>query len=138
MSTHLALHKRLYLVRGKALQHPCTQADKTCRGPVWWANISHQYIDVWDFMPLCVSHHRRYDGADAAHLHIPDIAAKISKAMTGKRQTAETRAAQSLRMTGVKRGPNTKRQSVESRAERSRRMTGVKRGSYKKRAEVGP
>jgi hypothetical protein len=27
-----------------------------------WANISHQYLpDVEDFMPLCHSHHSRYD-----------------------------------------------------------------------------
>ena len=26
-----------------------------------WANISHQYLGVDDFMPLCQSHHIRYD-----------------------------------------------------------------------------
>lgn len=26
-----------------------------------WANISHRYLGVYDFMPLCKSHHNRYD-----------------------------------------------------------------------------
>jgi len=130
---YLALHKKLYRVRGKAASHACSHLDASCRGPVWWANISHEYLDVDDFMPLCVSHHRRYDGADASHMHTPEIAAKISKSMAGRKQSIAVRAAQSYRMTGVKRGPNSNRQSDSSRAERSRRQTGVKRGPYKPR-----
>lgn len=26
-----------------------------------WANISQRYLSVGDFMPLCQSHHARYD-----------------------------------------------------------------------------
>lgn len=26
-----------------------------------WANISGEYLDVEDFIPLCIFHHRRYD-----------------------------------------------------------------------------
>lgn len=36
-----------------------------------WANTSHEYLGIEDFMPLCQSHHYRYDNpkvtrADAA------------------------------------------------------------------------
>ena len=55
------LHKRLKRDRGMATDYPCTYANGTCRGRMEWANISHRYLGVYDFMPLCKSHHARYD-----------------------------------------------------------------------------
>jgi hypothetical protein len=57
------LHIRLWKARGPAADHECQHADGTCKGPMNWANISHEYRDVDDFMPLCQSHHVRYDNA---------------------------------------------------------------------------
>lgn len=55
------LHARLKKDRGLASEHPCTYADGTCKGPHQWANISHEYRGVDDFMVLCQSHHCKYD-----------------------------------------------------------------------------
>lgn len=59
---YVNLHYKVHRERGRAADYPCTMADATCRGPMHWANISGQYLDVEDFMPLCTSHHFRYDG----------------------------------------------------------------------------
>jgi len=56
-----ALHHQLYRERGSAVHHTCSHADETCKGAIQWANISQEYKGVEDFMPLCVSHHLRYD-----------------------------------------------------------------------------
>jgi hypothetical protein len=55
------LHIRVYNERGPAVDYPCQHADETCKGPMHWANISGRYESVDDFMPLCQSHHARYD-----------------------------------------------------------------------------
>jgi len=55
---HLALVRR----RGRAASYSCAFADATCKGRMEWACISQQYRDEDDFMPLCRSHHLRYDG----------------------------------------------------------------------------
>ena len=55
------LHIRLRRERRRAAGQPCTHADETCKGIVEWANISQEYRNTADFMPLCRSHHRRYD-----------------------------------------------------------------------------
>lgn len=55
------LHNRVRQSRGPAAQHDCSHADETCKGPMHWASISHEYRGVEDFMPLCQSHHYRYD-----------------------------------------------------------------------------
>ena len=57
------LHTRLRRERGKASDYVCAHADNTCKGPMHWASISHEYRSVEDFMPLCQSHHIRYDKA---------------------------------------------------------------------------
>jgi hypothetical protein len=57
-----SLHRRLRKERGRAGEHQCSLANDTCKGPMQWANISHEYRDTSDFMPLCQSHHVRYDG----------------------------------------------------------------------------
>lgn len=57
------LHSRVCRERGAAATHPCAHADGTCKGRIEWANISHEYLGVEDFMPLCQSHHFRYDKA---------------------------------------------------------------------------
>ena len=56
-----ALHLRVRTARGRAADYPCTHEDESCRGAVQWANISGEYLDVDDFMPLCRFHHRAYD-----------------------------------------------------------------------------
>lgn len=41
----------------------CEHQDSTCKGQIEWANRSHQYKrDLNDWVSLCRSHHRRYDG----------------------------------------------------------------------------
>jgi hypothetical protein len=54
-------HRLVHRVRGSAKNYPCELADSTCKGPMQWANISHEYRGAEDFMPLCMSHHVRYD-----------------------------------------------------------------------------
>jgi hypothetical protein len=56
------MHRRLYRERGPAANYPCAQADETCKGPMHWANLSGQYRDTSDFVPMCQSHHFRHDG----------------------------------------------------------------------------
>ena len=56
-----ALHLRVRTARGPASAYQCAHADDSCSGQMQWANISHEYRDVDDFMPLCRRHHRRYD-----------------------------------------------------------------------------
>lgn len=55
------LHERLRRDRGRASEHACTYEDESCKGPMHWANISREYRGIEDFMPLCQSHHCRYD-----------------------------------------------------------------------------
>jgi hypothetical protein len=55
------LHLRLIRERGRAAEHQCAHADGTCKGLMEWANVSQEYRNTADFMPLCRSHHRRYD-----------------------------------------------------------------------------
>lgn len=55
------LHKRVKDTRGAASTHECARADNSCKGLMNWANISHEYLGIEDFMPLCQSHHYRYD-----------------------------------------------------------------------------
>ena len=59
--SYRALHGRVRKERGPASEQVCLHADDTCEGRMNWANISHEYRDVQDFMPLCQSHHIRYD-----------------------------------------------------------------------------
>lgn len=59
---YAVLHDRVHKERGRAADYPCRLADDTCKGSMQWANISGEYRDVEDFMPLCRSHHARYDG----------------------------------------------------------------------------
>lgn len=41
----------------------CAFEDKTCKGRLEWANKSHEYKrNEGDWLRLCISHHRRYDG----------------------------------------------------------------------------
>jgi len=57
-----AMHMRLRKARGNAKDHPCAQADESCRGRMEWANVSGRHEDVQDYIPLCKSHHVRLDG----------------------------------------------------------------------------
>lgn len=63
---YVGLHQRVRSRRGRAALHECARVDATCSGPMHWANISHQYQGVDDFMPLCQSHHFRYDKESGA------------------------------------------------------------------------
>lgn len=60
---YFGIHSRVYKERGRAADYACQHADSTCKGPMHWASISHEYKDMDDFMPLCQSHHVRYDNA---------------------------------------------------------------------------
>lgn len=55
------LHIRVRKVRGTPDSYSCRHADDTCKGPMDWANISGKYRGVDDFVPLCRSHHIRFD-----------------------------------------------------------------------------
>ena len=58
---HAWIEKKL----GKAFQHVCMLADKTCKGKMNWSNISRKYLrDISDWQILCQSHHFRYDVTD--------------------------------------------------------------------------
>lgn len=61
--TYSALHAELRRQRGPASAHDCAHADGTCKGPMNWANVSGEYQDLDDFLPLCQSHHVRLDRA---------------------------------------------------------------------------
>ncbi len=63
MLTYGALHCEVRQARGPASRQSCTRADATCKGPIQWANISGLYEGIWDFDPMCQSHHVRYDQA---------------------------------------------------------------------------
>lgn len=63
MQTYAGLHAELKRARGPASAKRCDHADGTCKGRMQWANISHLYEGIADFMPLCQSHHSRYDRA---------------------------------------------------------------------------
>ncbi len=56
------IHKLVKRERGRAADYSCTFTDETCRGSMQWACISQEYRGIEDFMPLCRSHHVRYDG----------------------------------------------------------------------------
>jgi hypothetical protein len=75
--SYMAIHRSVYRERGKASTFGCTQRNNTCRGRMEWANISGEYLDVDDFMPLCRSHHLRYD----FNLHV-GITEKMTAGLT--------------------------------------------------------
>lgn len=60
--SYVQMHRRVRRERGKPENYPCAMNDKSCRGEVEWASISHNAnLDIQDYIPLCRSHHRRYD-----------------------------------------------------------------------------
>src|ERR1017187_8413733 len=74
--------KRLHRVRGRAALHHCARADASCRGAVFWANISGEYLGIDDFFPLCQSHLRR-------HCETPEWRAAMSAAWTPERRAEQ-------------------------------------------------
>lgn len=57
-----AVHTWVHKKYGKATK--CEFADSTCSIHYEWSNKSREYFrDRSDWQELCVSHHRRYDGA---------------------------------------------------------------------------
>ena len=56
-----ALHERVRTERGNA-DHCIIYLCDTGSTKFEWANISHEYKDVGDFMPMCQIHHAQYDG----------------------------------------------------------------------------
>ena len=60
--SYVQIHRRVRSKRGVPENYPCAMQDKTCKGMLEWASISHKAnTDIEDFIPLCRSHHRRYD-----------------------------------------------------------------------------
>jgi hypothetical protein len=53
-------HARVEHERGLAIRCIIYQCDTGCT-TFEWANISHEYKDVGDFMPMCKTHHNQYD-----------------------------------------------------------------------------
>lgn len=60
-SGYMAAHGRVYRARGTATS--CAFGEHT--GPYEWANILGDYPDVADYASMCVSCHRKFDGAKA-------------------------------------------------------------------------
>lgn len=91
-----ALHKRLHAERGKADRCIVFQCN-TGSTKFEWANISHEYKDTGDFMPMCKVHHALHDAetrargerVGGAKLN-PAVVLEILARYTGKRgeQTA--------------------------------------------------
>ena len=43
----------------------CSFEDITCKGQIQWANFDGKYSrDLNSWIPLCISHHRRFDNAN--------------------------------------------------------------------------
>jgi hypothetical protein len=81
-----ALHKLVRTSRGDASTYGCARVDDTCsEGRMDWACISRRYLDEYDFMPLCRSHHLRYDMT-------PERAERAASTHRGRVQTPEHRA----------------------------------------------
>lgn len=60
--SYVQIHRRVASKRGKASIYPCAMKNYSCKGMIEWASISHNANpDTEDFIPLCRSHHRRYD-----------------------------------------------------------------------------
>lgn len=61
-ANYISKHNRVKKHRGKASEYDCARKDNTCKGFMQWASISHNAsTDINDYMPLCISHHVRYD-----------------------------------------------------------------------------
>ncbi len=59
--TYRTLHDWVNSVRGKA-SYCLFVNEGDCSKTFDWANISGEYLpEILDFMPLCRSHHKRYD-----------------------------------------------------------------------------
>jgi hypothetical protein len=121
--TYVGKHARVRRVRGKAdrcIIFLCNTGSTLFE----WANISHRYIDVWDFMPMCIIHHNQYDGvSDEARANIS--AAGIGKhSGTGRKHTEESKA----KMSSAKLGNQNARgkRTDESRARMSAAHDGLK------------
>lgn len=63
--SYAALHTRVRKLRGKADRCLIWKCSTGCT-VYEWANISGQYKDVGDFMPLCLKHHAQWDEATYA------------------------------------------------------------------------
>ena len=53
-------HRRVKMARGTAdrcIIYRCATGSTTYD----WANISEKYADIWDYMPMCHTHHLRHD-----------------------------------------------------------------------------
>ena len=74
------LHRRVRETRGKATEHACVRCDAQARE---WAQLhTEDGLDIWaDYVPMCVSCHRRYDDSPERH-------AAISRSWTPERRAA--------------------------------------------------
>lgn len=53
-------HLRVEKERGKASSCSIADCDTGCT-KFHWASLTGNYGDVWDYAPMCVTHHRRFD-----------------------------------------------------------------------------
>ena len=63
---YVGAHGRVRRARGPASAHQCAHASSECHGRMEWANLTGNYPDTGDYMPLCAAHHRRFDAAARA------------------------------------------------------------------------
>ena len=56
-----SLHTRVERRRGPAKEHTCILNLPNCHGPIQWANVSGDYTDTDDFVPMCALHHNHFD-----------------------------------------------------------------------------
>jgi hypothetical protein len=56
---YFALHGRVYQQRGKA-----SECVWSCESRYYeWANLTGNYLDIWDYAQMCRRCHKRFDGA---------------------------------------------------------------------------
>jgi hypothetical protein len=73
------LHALVTRERGKADRCIVFQCSTGCTF-FEWANISHEYKDIGDFMPMCRTHHKQYDKPETAHRGASNGNAKLNRA----------------------------------------------------------
>ena len=70
LNTYRRSHQRVHKRHGRAKEYACVlrvlgEPDIACHGPMSWANLTGNYEDVYDYLPLCAKHHANFDRGQA-------------------------------------------------------------------------
>lgn len=63
--SYSAHHRRVYKLHGKAADWPCSQGGCE-KAAQQWACLSRDVSDLDAYVPLCISHHKKFDLARIA------------------------------------------------------------------------